>query len=353
MDQERQDESPPALARRNGGFVYFDTPESGVCSRPLIACSGWTIRHGADIVFEVNGAALEDIRPVRREPVKAIYPGAEVAGFEFWIDAYRHMRPPSRALHLVARGRETLAERFFWVRPRDHAEASKSLITFFLHMSKTGGTAIRRGMEEIAAAASPPYRGILAAYYMPQLMKLTPETLAHYDFIFGHLWYGAHEIAKDRPYRYLTVLREPYAYLESLYFYQKHVVGAVGHASIFEFLADPEYRTETDNHFVRMLSGLGRAEVPITQEHVRIAIEHIDRDFAFVGIAEEMPATLHRLSAITGFDLRATGRENVTPLTDERRLLDRAAFAKAARDLVRYDLEIYRYARSRFVAARG
>lgn len=351
MDREHQDESPPALARRNGGFVYLDTPESGVCNRPLIACSGWMIRDGAEITFEVNGVPVEDIRPLRRDPVKAIYPGADVAGFEFWIDAYRYMQPPSRALHLVARGRETLAERFFWVRPRDLAEASNSLLTLFLHMSKTGGTAIRRNMETTAAAASPPYRGILGAYYMPQLMKLTPETVAHYDFIFGHLWYDAHEIAKGRPYTYLSVLREPYAYLESLYFYQKYVAGEVSHASIFEFLADPKHETETDNHFVRMLCGHGRGEGPMKQDDVRMAIGNIDRDFAFVGIAEDMPRTLHRLSVLTGFDLRGTGRENVTPPTDERRQLDREAFAAAAHDLVKYDLEIYRYVRARFFVA--
>src|SRR5215216_7659206 len=128
MDQELHDASPPAIARRSGGFVYFDAPESGVCSRPLVACSGWMIRDGGDIVFEVNGIPVEDVRPLRRDGVKAIYPDADVAGFEFWIDAYRYMRPPSRALHLVARGRETLAERFFWVRLRDFAEASHSLV---------------------------------------------------------------------------------------------------------------------------------------------------------------------------------------------------------------------------------
>jgi len=351
MDQELHDASPPAIARRSGGFVYFDAPESGVCSRPLIACSGWMIRDGGDIVFEVNGIPVEDVRPLRRDGVKAIYPGADVSGFEFWIDAYRYMRPPSRALHLVARGRETLAERFFWVRPRDFAEASHSLVTLFLHMSKTGGTAIRRTMEAAAASASPPYQGILAAYYMPHVMALTPETVSHYDFVFGHLWYDAHKIAQPRPYTYVTVLREPHAYLESLYFYQKNVVGAVSHASIFEFLEDPKHETETDNHFVRMLCGHGRGEGPMKPDDVRMAIDNIERDFAFVGIAEDMPRTLHRLSAITGFDLRGTGRENVTPFTDERRLLDREAFAAAAEKLVRYDLEIYRYVRSKFFDA--
>jgi hypothetical protein len=306
------------------------------------------IRDGADIAFEVNGVPVEDVRPLRRDPVKAIYPGADIAGFEFWIDAHRYMRAPSRALHLVARSRQILAERFFWVRPRDFAEASHSLLTLFLHMSKTGGTAVRRTMEAIAAAASPTYRGILAAYYMPHLMALTPQTVAHYDFIFGHLWYGAHKIAPTRPYNYLTILREPYAYLESLYFYQKVVVGAVSHASIFGFLADPKQEAETDNHFVRMLCGHGRGDGPIEADHLRMAIDNIDRDFAFVGIAEDMPRTLHSLSAITGFDLRATGRENVTPSTDERGLLDRAAFAAAAHDLVKYDLEVYRYAKAKF-----
>jgi len=349
MDQEMQDDSPPAMAQRNGGFVYLDAPDSGVRDQSLIACSGWMIRDGStEITFEVNGVAVEHVRPVRRDPVKAMYPGMDVAGFEFWIDAYRCMRPPSRAIHLVARGKRVLAERFFWVRPRDLAESRRSLLTLFLHMSKTGGTAIRQEMEAVAAAASPSYQGILAAYYMPHVMALTPETVSQYDFIFGHLWHGAHKIAQARPYTYLTVLREPNAYLESLYFYQKDVAGEIGHRSIFEFLADPNHETETDNHFVRMLSGRGRRAGPITPDDVRMAIANIDRDFAFVGITEDMPRTLQRFSEITGFDLRGTGRENVTPLTDERRTLDRGEFAAAARKHVKYDLEIYRYVKAKF-----
>jgi hypothetical protein len=39
MDHDESNAFPPAIARRQGGFVYFDVPESGVCNRPLIACS--------------------------------------------------------------------------------------------------------------------------------------------------------------------------------------------------------------------------------------------------------------------------------------------------------------------------
>ena len=128
-------------------------------------------------------------------------------------------------------------------------------------------------------------------------------------------------------------------------------MGAVSHASIFEFLADPNHETETDNHFVRMLCGHARGEGPMKPDDVRLAIDNINRDFAFVGITEDMPRTLHRLSAITGFDLRGMRRENVTPPTDERRLLDRKAFAEAAHDLVKYDLQVYRYVQRKFFGA--
>jgi hypothetical protein len=310
------------------------------------------IRDGSAITFEVNGIPVEQIRRLRRDGVSALYPESDVVGFEFWIDAYRYMRLPSRALHLVARGKGVLAERLFWVRPRDAVEASQSLLTLFLHMSKTGGTAIRRSMETIAAAASPIYQGILPAYYMPHVLDLTPETVSHFDFVFGHLWYGAHQIAKGRPYIYLTVLREPYAFLESLYFYQKYAVGAITHHSIFDFLADIEYKNETDNHFVRMLSGRPRGRDPLTTEDLQLAIANIDRDFAFVGIAEDMTGTLQQLSVITGFDLRSTGRENVTPPSEERQTLDRSAFASAAGELVKYDLEVYRYVKAKFFQSR-
>lgn len=347
MDQGNANNLPPAIARREGGFVYFDTPESGVCGLPIVACSGWTIRDGHDISFEINGTPIENIRSVKRAGVKSLYPDADVAGFEFWIDANRHMRAPNRALHLVARGRETLAERFFYLRPRDAAQASASQLTFFLHMSKTAGTAIRRRMEMIAAAASRPYEGILAAYHIPHLLGLRADTLSYYDFVFGHFWYGAHQIARGRPHTYLTVLREPFDYLESLYFYWKNVVGLVAHASVFDFLDDPKMKWDTDNHFTRMLTGMVQERL-VTSEDMRIAIDNIDREFAFVGLVEEMPRTLHRLSVLTGFDLRDTGRENVTPPSEERKQLDRQAFAAAARGCLQYDVEIYRYVRSKF-----
>lgn len=46
MGHEMHDESPPVPAQRNGGFVYFDMPDSCVRERPLITCSGWMIHDG-------------------------------------------------------------------------------------------------------------------------------------------------------------------------------------------------------------------------------------------------------------------------------------------------------------------
>ena len=112
-------------------------------------------------------------------------------------------------------------------------------------MSKTAGTAMRRRMEAIAAAASPPYAGILRPIIFRIFWQLRADTLSYYDFVFGHFWYGAHEIARGRPHSYLTVLREPFDYPELLYFYWKIVAGHVAHASVFDSLDDPKMKVGT------------------------------------------------------------------------------------------------------------
>lgn len=347
MQERSGGDTPPDISRRQGAFAFFERPANSVCRNPLITCMGWTIAGDCEPTFEVNGVPIEHIRFVKRDDVEAAYPDSDAKGFELSIDAYRYLRPPSRALHVVARGKDVLAEQFLWLQPRDSAEAAKSLLTFFIHLPKTGGTAVRVGMQAMAAAAAPPYDGILTLYDVPQLMTLTRDTLLWFDFVFGHFGYGTHQIARERPFTYLTVMRDPYEFVASLYFYQKYVSRAIEHRSIYDFIEDPESRPKITNHFTRNLCGLER-ESTVTSDHVPIAKRNIDEHVAFVGLVEEMPKTLAKLSALTGFDLRHTGRHNATPPNEERATLDRAAFEAAVQDRVRYDLEIYDYVRSKF-----
>ena len=196
------------------------------------------------------------------------------------------------------------------------------------------GTAVRRTMEATAAAASPPYPGILRPITCRIVWRCDAETVSHYDFVLRPLLVRRAQIAtRTAATASSTVLREAVDYLESLYFYRKRVAGAVSTC------VDLRLPQRTRNTIQRpttiscaCCAAMGAAIGPIKPDDVRMAIDNIAAYFAFVGIAEDMPFTLHRLSAITGFDLRGTGRENVTPLTDERRLLDRAAFAAAAHD---------------------
>jgi hypothetical protein len=219
----------------------------------------------------------------------------------------------------------------------------------FIHVPKTGGATVKRQLARHEARIPILYiYPHLPDYIVPGLMS--NDAFRHIAIVYGHFRYGIHE-DRGREYRYLTILRDPYDFLLSHYFFSKEVLrdpAVVRCSSVFEML-ETNAVPILDNLFVRMVYGPIPAHEPVQQRHLERALATIDGDFAFVGLQERLPESLAIISKLLGLDLASgLGRENVTPVTDERRHLDIAAFRVAAARHVRFDLLLYAHVQSRF-----
>ena len=221
-------------------------------------------------------------------------------------------------------------------------------MTFYMHIGKTGGTSIRRAIEATSALKMMPVYGDDPQFIdAPQFAQLSEFALNDVDLVYGHFGYGLHATAR-RPYRYVTMLRDPYQLARSLYFFKKYV----HRDEYFRSFATVEAALEnfpamaTDNPICRALAGRAAAG-PVTAEDFEQAKANMVRDFAVVGVMEHFDDSVAMLSDYLGVTLEARF-ENQTPATPESRALDMKSFRRAARPVLEHDIALYNFALETF-----
>lgn len=333
-----------ALIQLVGAFVHFDCPSPGFQPSGLFQCVGWVLKAHADdtIEFKINGVAVDQVHWHDRPDAARDYPEMHTAGFTFWVDVNGHVGPESKALALTAHvNGPAVGTRYLRVLREDDAR-TKTLF-YFLHVPKTGGTAVLSRLREATANLKLlevyDYEG---AFTPDQLRVLSPRSLQKFDLIYGHFDYGMHVICEN-PHRYLTILRDPFDFVVSQYFFPKYVLREPLHTnqrSIFDFLRNNP--GHLDNSFCRILCGDIPFDQPLTHADYDRALANMDRDFAFVGMRERLPESMAQISGLLGVNLvNGLRGENITPATPERANLDMRALRAATEDRLQYDLMLY------------
>jgi len=247
---------------------------------------------------------------------------------------------------------------------------SQSPVLLFLHLPKTGGTTLnklvyksyqRPGLSapedpgpDVQPLFSYAHDGIYqlrGGFHQPIADDELPEMQHQFDndpprVILGHFVYGFHKALRDRPFQYLTMVREPVSRVISLYSHLQRFdddarVDAT-RSTLRAFASHPRIR----NDQARRLSGLEPERHPPSTV-LREAKENLRRHFLLTGVTERFDEALVLLR-------RGLGWHSIhyRPKLVNRERTERADLPRDVLDAVkaanRIDLELYAYARDLF-----
>lgn len=239
----------------------------------------------------------------------------------------------------------------------------------FVHVPKTGGISLFTSMAavwgdniaDLYNLSAGDERGLRA------VMEQGP-----YEVYAGHFSYGLHEWIAGQS-LYATILREPMARLESLYFFlrrrwaeyknrlsrqdadgaplpdfHKDLAGwlQAGSEEAERFFRSPSL--ELENGMVRRFSGHGQNPQHCTEETLRLAQENLETRFSVVGLTERYADTIQLMSRV--FQLPGFKEHHInksTPKPEEDRNLA-PALRKRIEDSNQLDIALYEWARKRF-----
>ena len=217
----------------------------------------------------------------------------------------------------------------------------------FLHIPKTAGTTLREIVyAQYAAERIVPIYPDERFMDMETFSQLSPEQKDAADIFIGHFAYGFHkQLSGNRPYKYATMLRHPIARCQSLYNHMRHRHFSDTDISFSEILKSKQ-GGQFQNIQSRHLAGWG------VKDTLDIAIQHLEREFLFVGITERFNESLLLASHDLGWQLQPYERMNITStmwtINYAHELRNDKDSMQVLENLNTIDLQLYEYANKRF-----
>src|SRR5262245_40388577 len=215
----------------------------------------------------------------------------------------------------------------------------------FMHLPKTGGTALRSGLREMyepdAVAFIYAARDLQEAMTQGEFEKLPASRMDALRLVMGHFRYGIHARI-GRPCRYVTLVRDPIDRVASLYYHYLTLPGvrfaSAGHRERWRLrlrrisLEDWVFREAhiaADNLMVRNIAGSGSVPFGRCDEALyERAVRNLEAHFVALLVTEDMARSVSVLGGIVGRDLPSVGRENVNPRRPPLEDLEPATLAR-------------------------
>lgn len=226
----------------------------------------------------------------------------------------------------------------------------------FLHIQKTGGTSLRKAIED-KYGKHPRTKEI--GFPQPQngywlARDLTAkETLeiSAYKAIYGHFSFGIHSLfPPPMEYCYVTLLREPVSRIVSLFYYIQHFYPDPRNGKNLEEFMSPsrdfQYHNK-DNGMTRALCGYPAWITPfkgLKREHLLCAKENLRNYFSLVLLTERYDEGIELLSHAFQWQNPKKIEVNVTPKyprVDEHS----STLIRQIKALNHLDMELYEFAK--------
>ncbi|SDN60276.1 Sulfotransferase family protein [Paenibacillus sp. yr247] len=238
-----------------------------------------------------------------------------------------------------------------------HGHERQKEVILFIHIDKTAGQTLTKIIEDqyhisevyklkkpftletLLNEISKAKASKIGCYFehLEAYLNQVPKGDTNINCIYGHIYFGAHRFL-NKPYTYITMLREPIDRVISHYYYLQGKNHFKTNTSFEDFISDNLNR----NVQTQYISG---QFTPKDTPDIQKAKENIDKYFSIVGITEMFDESLFLMKKQFGWQDINYSKKNVTVNRPSRDQL-----SKEIIDLVKrhneLDIELYDYARN-------
>lgn len=203
------------------------------------------------------------------------------------------------------------------------------------HIPKTAGTSLLRGFQEIIRPDQFMHWNPSNPYNLERSIEELKAILAKNSYlkiITGHFTYGVHNALKGKPYKYVTILRDP---VERVFSHYKHALQNNLHTmseeqgqafidlEIQEIIRLPGISYFYNNLQSRFISGLTEADFDgrSDTEVLEVCKKNIFNDYCYIGSQSSMSAVIQDLADLLNLTGLSERRENSRGLIDPRTAL--------------------------------
>lgn len=244
----------------------------------------------------------------------------------------------------------------------------RNMLDIFIHIPKTGGTSFNRLIQDHYSKSRIAFLHDDPEWSVERLIDKCKDKNQKIQIISGHFSYGIHEYI-ERPYRYITILRNPIELVISLYDYIKSIplhqyYHLVVDKSLHEFISEQQFDIFTSNLQSKLL-GLAAVFPHFPALHNEVGVEdavfpdqasvqqHLRRHFACIGVMEKYRECLQPMRDALGWKRSPKlYKENSNPNRTSVDTLERGIIEKIARKNS-LDTQLYLMVVERWYTSKG